>query len=94
MADLGTEVDAEDIEGREGVKFKIWNRSAESWRAWMACDTQWNATGAGLAGLVWVGLNYAGVDVVLRRLKFNDAVFPDVMIMEGAALGAFAERPE
>ncbi|ARE40914.1 hypothetical protein RGUI_2773 [Rhodovulum sp. P5] len=53
-------------------------------------ETQWRAA-AGLAGLIWLGLDYAGVDVVLRRRGLPDSVFADLQVMETAALAALSE---
>lgn len=57
--------------------------------AWLACETQWQAL-AGLGGLTWLGLNYAGVDVVLRRRGW-DHVFEQLQLMEIEALRTFSE---
>lgn len=61
-------------------------------RAWLAVETQWRVV-AGLGGIVWLGLDYAAVDVVLRRLPIDgaDQVFADLMIMETEALEVFRE---
>lgn len=58
----------------------------------IACQTQWVAE-LGMAGLIWIGMDYPGVDVVLRRSRIEDpdAVFADIQIMEGEALDVFAE---
>ncbi|MDR5655410.1 DUF1799 domain-containing protein [Ruixingdingia sedimenti] len=58
--------------------------------AFLACETQWRAV-ATLAGVIWLGLDYPAVDVVLRRQGAPDAVFADLQIMEAAALEVFAE---
>lgn len=57
----------------------------DSVMAFLACDTQWRAV-AGPAGLIWIGLDYAGVDIALRRLDFPASVFADLQVMEIAAL--------
>ncbi len=46
-----------------------------------------------MAGLVWLGLDYAAVDIVLRRsgTENADEVFGDLMLMEEAALAALWE---
>ncbi|TCP88915.1 uncharacterized protein DUF1799 [Rhizobium sp. PP-CC-2G-626] len=89
--EMGAGTEGLEIEDQDAVGFEVWTLSEDSWRAWMACQTQWSATGAGLAGLTYLGLDYAGVDVVLRRLRFDDAVFDDLMIMETEALDVFAK---
>ena len=75
----------EETEGFE-VLPQNWN----SLRAFLACDTQWRAA-AGMAGLIWLGLDYAGVDIALTRLGFGDEAFADVQLMEITALEVFGE---
>lgn len=59
--------------------------------AFLACETQWRLL-AGARALVWLGLDYAAVDTVLRHLAPDDpaSVFADIQVMEGAALDVFA----
>ena len=57
--------------------------------AFLACETQWRVA-LGLGGPIWLGLDYAGVDVVLRRTA-STAGFADLQVMEGAALDVFSE---
>lgn len=62
--------------------------AASNWdsvMAFLACDTQWRAI-AVPSGLMWIGLDYNGVDVALRRLDFPASVFADLQVMELAAL--------
>lgn len=63
-----------------------WN----SLRAWLACETQWRVV-ATMGGMIWLGLDYAAVDVVLRRSQSPEDVFGDLRVMEAAALDVFAE---
>lgn len=60
---------------------------------WLACETQWRVA-AGLAGLIWLGLDYTAVDVVMRRSRADDAVFDDLLVMETEALATFNEAGE
>lgn len=57
---------------------------------WLACETQWRVA-ATMAGLIWLGLDYAAVDVVLRRSEAADAIFADLRLMEREALDVFME---
>ncbi|MBC9246744.1 DUF1799 domain-containing protein [Paracoccus sp. 11-3] len=61
--------------------------------AWLAVETQWRVVVAP-AALIWLGLDYPAVDVVLRRTQFADpdAVFRDLQVMEGSALEVFGEK--
>ncbi|MGY5789051.1 DUF1799 domain-containing protein len=56
-----------------------------SFMAFLACETQWRVV-ATLAGLIWIGLDYAACDVVLRRRELPDQVFDDLRAIEDAAL--------
>lgn len=59
----------------------------------IAVDTQWRTHVAG-ARLVWLGLDYAAVDIALRRLGIDPtpAEFRDLQIMEREAMVALTER--
>lgn len=68
--------------------------------AFLACETQWRAVpmtvgnmAAIATSVVWLGLDYAAVDVVLRHTAegLDAEVFADLRVMERAALDAFAE---
>ena len=82
---LGATVPALPAQAEEG--FAIWPENWPSLCAFLACETQWRIGPAG-----WMGLDYPAVDVVLRRLKFDDAVFADLQDMEREALAVFMEE--
>ncbi|WP_286202974.1 DUF1799 domain-containing protein [Rhizobium lusitanum] len=65
----------------------------QSLAAFMACGTQWNVVGT-FASLVWIGLNYVAVDIVLRRHGYPDSVFADLQVMEKEAIATFVEVGE
>ena len=70
----------------------VWDVNWDSLLAFLKLETQWRFA-AGLK-LVRLGLDYAAVDVVLRRMCDAAGLFDDVRTMESAALGAFAEASE
>lgn len=76
-----------------GEAIEVDMTNADALDAWIACETQWRIA-ATMSGLIWLGLDYAGADVVLRRLGFDepDKVFADLQVMEGAALKTFGEH--
>jgi hypothetical protein len=86
---MGVDVAVQEQPQTEG--FEVMPENWEAVCAFLACETQWRAV-AGFAGLTWLGLEYAGVDVVLRRLNFGDEVFAGVQAMEAEALSVFAEE--
>lgn len=57
----------------------------ESFTAFIACQTQWRML-AGMAGVVWTGLDYPSCKLVLDDRKAKRGVFADVRRMESAAL--------
>lgn len=69
--------------------FEVMPANWSSIIAFLGCETQWRAA-VGMAGLVWLGLDYAGVEVALRRLG-REACFEDVQLMEAQALRTFGE---
>ena len=58
----------------------------ESLMAFLACDSQWRTCAIGMAGMAWIGLDYQGCDVALRRGGFADDLWDDVQYMEKMAL--------
>lgn len=71
--------------------FAVFPSNWSSVSAFIACETQWRAV-ATMAGMLWLGLDYSCVDVVMRRLKADDQVFADIQIMEQVALSVFGEN--
>ena len=85
---VGLPVDA--IPEPDEDAFEVWSVNWDSLTAFLACETQWRVA-ATMAGLLWLGLDYAAVDIVLRRCDAPDAVFADLRAMEREALAVFAE---
>ncbi|WP_320200494.1 DUF1799 domain-containing protein [Agrobacterium sp. rho-13.3] len=79
------EFDPSEITSEEDEAFKVFAPNWESVTAFLACETQWRVL-AGAAKLVWLGLDYVAVDIVLRRYEFPNAVFADLQVMELEAL--------
>lgn len=75
--------------------FDVWDINADALALFLAVQSQWRAIGLGMAGaMVWLGLDYQGVDVFMRRAGVDDpdgGLFRDLVTMEGAAMAAFAE---
>lgn len=66
----------------------------ESFMAFRACDSQWRTCAIGMAGMAWIGLDYQGCDVALRRGGFADDVWDDVQYMEKTALPVLNSRDD
>lgn len=74
--------------------FELWDINVGSFDLFLAAASQWRVVSAGLGGLVWLGLDYVGVDVLMKRTPIDDAdgqLWADLMVMEDAALEAFGE---
>ena len=94
FAGLGVAIPDEMLGQDEAEMFRVWDINAKAMKAFLALTTQWRvlSVSGGLerGRLMWLGLDYSAVDVVLRRLGFHgDQVFRDVRVMEEAAIAAF-----
>jgi hypothetical protein len=63
----------------------------QSLLAFLDVATQWRTQIAPSGAIVWFGLDYVALDIVLRRRRAGDDVFDDVMEMERAALKVLSE---
>lgn len=87
---MGVTVEVPPDNAEADGAFQVWRENEDALIAWLAVETQWRIVST-MAGLIWLGLDYSAVDVVLRRLKSPDRVFADLQHMELAALEAFNE---
>jgi hypothetical protein len=71
----------------------VWDANWKSLEAFLDCATQWRVV-AGFGAAARLGLDYAGVEVLLRRRGLPDQVFEDILVMEREALKAFGEQGE
>lgn len=75
--------------------FAVWDINADALKLFLAVESQWRVIAAGMSGvLIWLGLDYQGVDVYMRRARIEDEtgeLFADLVAMESAAMSAFAE---
>ncbi|UNZ49507.1 DUF1799 domain-containing protein [Agrobacterium tumefaciens] len=62
----------------------------DSYIALRACETQWRVA-VGLAGLIWLGLDYPACRLVLDDIGAPAHVFADLRYMEGVALRVLNE---
>ena len=60
-------------------------------RAWLECQTQWRRTGL-MSGLIYDGLDYPSVRLVLDDLGAAPGVFADIRHMERVALPILNDR--
>lgn len=76
----------------------VWPCNRRSVAVFMAMGTQWLWASAGMGGAHRVGLNYAALPELWRRLRVppadRDAVFADLQLMEMTALETFREDAE
>lgn len=87
---MGLSVDHTIVATKDDEALQVWNDNWDSLTAFLAVETQWRV--AATAGrLIWIGIDYNALDVVMRRLKLPENTFEDVMIMEAEALAVFSE---
>lgn len=75
----------------------LWPENWDTWRVWLGCQTQWIHSYQGMEGKHrYEGLNYAGVDVVIRRYGYRGEkageIFEGLQWMEAAALPLMNKR--
>ena len=87
---MGLVVDPDTVVRQDDDAFEVWKENWDSLNAFLAAETQWRVA-ATMAGLIWIGIDYTALDVILRRRNLPDHVFDDVMDMERTALSVFAE---
>lgn len=68
---------------------ELWPENLTSAALYIACETQWQR--AGMAGLP-VGLNYPGVETVMRLRGDPPALFDDIQALERVFLQISADR--
>lgn len=83
FAALGVAVDRTDC---PVAGFAVMPQNWDTVRVFLACETQWRVLARPDGAAVWLGLDYAAVDVVLRRMDLGNDVFGDLQHMERAAL--------
>lgn len=75
---------------------EVWDEHWQAFAIFRACGTQWRVV-ATQRSLFHLGLDYPGLEVVMRRLlppeADANAVFADVMLMEAEALPILNEVP-
>ncbi|WP_429813539.1 DUF1799 domain-containing protein [Ensifer sp. B1-9] len=73
--------------------FEVMPANWPAFVALLACSTQWRVVGT-MAGLIWIGLDYAACRLVLDDLQSPPGVFADLHVMEKAALPILNERDD
>ena len=80
-------------EGSSDEAVEVWDEHWDSYAVFRACTTQWkvaNLQVGNVSTLVRIGLDYPGVEAVMRHLlpetSDRPRVFCDVLVMEAEAL--------
>lgn len=89
FAKMGLKVEVTPPDEQEAIEIMPANHA--SFEAFLACQTQWRVV-ATMAGLIWLGLDYAAARLVLDDLDTPRHVFADLRIMEAEALPVLNER--
>lgn len=88
FATMGVSIPAELVEEEE--VFEIWDINVALFQAFEALDTQWRFI-AGFGAAIRTGLDYAGVEIVLRSRGLELDQLALIQTMESAALEAYHE---
>lgn len=67
----------------EEKTFHIWKENLKAFEVYQLCQTQWNSSFGGVTGL-----NYPGVQVVIKTLGYKLKILLDVQHIERGALEA------
>lgn len=77
------------LAARKPEAFEIWEENLVAFRVFTALETQWRLAPAGLAGVVYIGLDYQALEHEMRVQRIHkrdrDQVRADVRAMERAA---------
>ena len=90
FAQLGAIVATEERAAAQD-SVEVWQINWDAFCLFLDCETQWRTAGT-MAGVIWTGLDYAAVDVVMRRTAPGSATFEDLRILETEALDVFREQ--
>ncbi|HSI41761.1 MAG TPA: DUF1799 domain-containing protein [Xanthobacteraceae bacterium] len=83
---LGVDLSTLPPEDTEEEHFEVWPPNWDALRLFLACSTQWRAAGT-FARVIWLGLDYGAVEIVMRQLSLAGVAWNDLQAMEAAALG-------
>lgn len=78
---MGVKTKSKVVEEELAIMPTAW----ESLMVFLNCQTQWRFA-LGMAGVMWGGLDYNAVKLVLEDMQASAHVFSDLRAMEGEAL--------
>ncbi|WP_310936151.1 DUF1799 domain-containing protein [Variovorax sp. UMC13] len=65
--------------------YELWPEHELAWTVYLGCTSQWRIA-VGMASSYWLGLDYGGVEIVMRRYGVpegqQDDVFAQVQVLE------------
>lgn len=85
FAKLGLDTAKLPLPAPEADRIDVWAPNWSAFNLFLACETQWRAVGT-MGRPIWIGLDYAAVEIVQRRRQLEDVDWRDLQAMEGAAL--------
>lgn len=92
FAALGVTIKEDETLPKDDGAIEVWDVNAATLAAFLALDTSWRVIARGMAGVLHtLGLDYAAVDVLLRRQRAPRGTFDDVQVMEREALAVIRE---
>lgn len=79
-----------DLQRQHPEDYQLWPEHAMAWSVYLGCSTQWRRTATPWGQWHWDGLDYAGVEIVMRRYAVPAAqrgeVFAQLQVLEAQAL--------
>lgn len=89
---LGLDIDQlvpTEEQREEPEDFELWPQHWEAWMVFLRVQSQWKLA-VGMGGALWLGLDYHGVDMVLRKVVPDDSrhleILDQLQVMEQEAL--------
>ena len=90
FAKMGLKV---EVTPEEQEVIEIMPANHATFDAFLSCHTQWRVA-ATMAGIIWLGLDYTAVRLVLDDLDAPKHVFADLRLMEAEVLPIMNERDD
>ena len=91
LAAFGLPPDAFGEIDKEENHFEVWEENWDTVITFISCQTQWKKEIPAMSGqVIWHGLDYNSVDVVIKRKGFKgekaNEIFEGIQLMEASAL--------
>lgn len=89
---LGLDIDQlvpQEQQREEPEDYELWPDHWAAWMVFLRCQSQWKLA-VGMGGAMWLGLDYQGVDMVLRKVVPDEShhleILDQLQVLEQEAL--------